>query len=155
MRGTPPKFLGATEESSEPPGTPTISLDSNELLATDGILTSLGKFKLDSREPSVAPKQSKALKSSASHITFDFLGDNEKLKLVPRHLVYAPPSITYGKMSELEDLVRDWEFGENLVVNGCFIPLQYWQALYKEHFPTFWAVVKVLWGNWRVRDLNI
>jgi hypothetical protein len=56
-------------------------------------------------------------------MTFDFLGDNEKLKLVSRGLVPNPPSMSYGKMSELIDLVHDWEFRETLVVNECFIPL--------------------------------
>lgn len=156
-RGTLTKSLGGTEEFQSR-GTPTKTLDGDELLATDGILTSLGKFKLDSRETSVVPRKlkpiAKALNSQASHVTFNFLGENEKLKLIPRGLVSTPPSMTYGKIVELIDLVRDWEFGETLVVNGCFIPLQYWQALYKEHFPLMWALIKVNWSNWRVRDLT-
>jgi len=127
LRGTPPKILGDAEDFQELQDTSTKSLDGNELLPTDGILTSLGKFKPDSRETSVVPKQSKpitkALRSQASYISFDFLGNNEKLKLVPRALVPTPPSMTYGKIPELIDLVRDWEFGETLVINECFVPL--------------------------------
>ena len=121
------KFLGSTEDFQKLRSTPPKSLDSNELLAIDGILTSLGKFKLDSRETSVVSRKpepiTKAFKPLASQITFDFLGDNEKLKLIPRHLVSAPPSMTYRKILELINLIHDWEFGETLVVNGCFIPL--------------------------------
>lgn len=150
------KSLGDTKDFPDLQGTPTESLDGNEFLATNRISTSLGKFKLDSRETSVSPNKSKpttkALKLQAAYITFDFLGDSEKLKSVPRALVPIPPSMTYQKMSELVDLVHDWEFGETLVVNGCFIPLQYWQALYKDYFPTIWVPIKANWGNWRVRD---
>jgi hypothetical protein len=146
------KYLGATEKSPELRGTPTESLDGNELLATTGILTSLGKFKLDSRETSVAPKRSKAVNSQASSLTFDFLGNNERLKSVPRLSVPIPPSMTYQSILELKDLVHDWEFGETIVINKCFVPLQFWQAVYKDHFPLMWGPIKGTWSMWRVRD---
>jgi hypothetical protein len=105
------KFLGGTEDFQKLRGTPPKSFDGNELLAIDGILTSLGKFKLDSRETSVVSRKpeptAKAFKPLASQITFDFLGDNEKLKLIPRHLISAPPSMTYGKIPELINLIHD------------------------------------------------
>lgn len=87
MQGTPPKILNNTKESLEPRDTLTISLNNNKLLVINGILTSLKKFKLNSREPLIVLKQlkpiTKALKSSASYITFNFLNNNEKLKLIP------------------------------------------------------------------------
>jgi hypothetical protein len=74
-------------------------------------LTSLGKFKLDFRETLVVLRKlkpiAKAFKPLASQITFDFLSNNEKLKLIPWHLVSAPPLITYRKIPELINLIYD------------------------------------------------
>ena len=90
-------------------------------------MTSLRKFKLDSKETSVVLRKleliTKAFKPLTSQITFDFLGDNEKLKLIPRHLISTPPLMTYRKILKLINLIHDWEFRETLVINGCFIPL--------------------------------
>jgi hypothetical protein len=47
----------------------------------------------------------KAFKTLASQITFDFLGNNKKLKLIPRHLIPTPPLITYRKIPELINLI--------------------------------------------------
>jgi hypothetical protein len=105
-------------------------------------------------EPSVSPKKPKAVtkasKLLSSHITFNFLGDNKKLQSVLRDSVPNPPSMTYQLKEELDKLIYDWEFGETLVVNECFIPLQYWRALYKDYFPAAWRVIKGYWSQWRV-----
>jgi hypothetical protein len=128
-------------------------LVATELSATLGISTSFSKFMLES-EPSVSPKKpkpaAKALKLASNELTFHFLGDNKKLKADPCNSVPSPPSMTYQRKDELKQLVHDWEFGQTLVVNECFVPLQHWRALYKEHFPVIWASTKAIWSQWRV-----
>ena len=70
----------------------------NKLLTTPRILKSLGKFRLES-EPSVSPKKpkplAKALKLASNELTFYFLGNNKRLKAIPRSLVPLPLLITY------------------------------------------------------------
>ena len=64
------KFLGGTEDFQKLRGTLLKSLDDNELLVIDGILTSLEKFKLNSKETSVVSRKpeliTKAFKPLAS-----------------------------------------------------------------------------------------
>jgi len=128
------------------------------LVDTPGILCSLGKFTLHS-EPSLSPKKRKvssrkAKKIALNELSFDILDHNERLQAVPRTAIPVPPSMSYGLGSELEQLVHDWEFGQTLVINECFIPLMYWRDIYKTYFPEWWKAIKQDWSRWRASYLT-
>jgi hypothetical protein len=103
---------------------------------------------LSPKKQKVTSKKAKML--AASELSFDILAHDERLQGVPRKAILAPPSMSYGLGSELEQLVHDWEFGQTLVINECPIPLMYWRDIYKEYFPNWWAAIKTDWSKWRV-----
>jgi hypothetical protein len=75
-------------------------------------------------------------------LCFDILNHSKQLQALPHKAIPVPPLITYGLGTELEQLVYDWEFGQTLVINKCFIPLVHWHNIYKEYFPKWWVVIK-------------
>jgi hypothetical protein len=121
---------------------------------TPSISHSFGQIILQ-LEPSLSPKKQKVTSKkakmlAASELSFDILAHDKRLQGVPRKAILAPPSMSYGLGSELEQLVHDWEFGQTLVINECPIPLMYWRDIYKEYFPNWWVAIKTDWSKWRV-----
>lgn len=86
------------------------------------------------------------------YLSLDFLrpSDNEDW-IVPNVLISLipdPPSRSYA--GELQELVKDWEAGETLVINGNYIALKYWRKIYKKYKPEIWKLIKMNWSLWRV-----
>jgi hypothetical protein len=135
VQRAPAGFLVSTEETSK------------SLVGTEEIVQTLDKVAISSVSPRKRPR---AQPAREQFVTYDFLGDDDRLRLVPLEAIPDPPSRSYQSREELEELIRDWEHGKTLIVNGCFIPLQHWQALYKGHRPNAWGVVKGYWSQWRV-----
>lgn len=73
----------------------------------------------------------------------DFAYDKSQLR--------GPPLIHFSR--DIEQLCREWESSDLLVVNGRGIPIKYWGEFFKKSKTrgrnSAWDSIKVEWGNWK------
>jgi hypothetical protein len=61
----------------------------------------------------------------------------------------APPALSYAT-ENIKSLIKDWDYGTRLQIQGKYVPLKYWAEVYSKHRPDIYVRRKEIWRQWRV-----